>query len=743
MLAPFRDLGVFESVAGQFDTNRTDGMTTDLTPRLALTRVGRMSEALGVTEDYFSVLGVEVTGPGIAAEDMLPGAPPVVVISDAVWRRAYQADPAVIGSIVAASPFPVRIAGVAAAGFTGALRGEQVQIWLPYTQLPALAGATTMGNLGGWVSFSRMRPGATLAGTRQAFLTAYASQGRPVGDLDVVPLTDLFGAPGVPLTVIRNGDVVQVVAGIALLLVAAGCTTLIALLLVHYQHRQREMVIRVALGATRWDLLRQVAAELGLIILVGMVGVLIIVTVAPSVVPHFTLPGGVDLARLDLSPDWRVFMVVALTCVALVGVAAIFPVLRLARPGVVDGLKDSAATGTQRALRARRIILGVHAALTVLILIMAGLFVQSALEGLTKGPGFEYDKTLFASIRMPTVRGLSENATQEAYQRYGAAAQDLLQALRAQPEIEAAAIGAPPLDERFAARFEGTRELRTDDGGHDVAVIFQPVGPGYLEALGVPLLMGQAPTVPGSGQVVVSATLADQVWPDHSPIGRPLESSGFRGTVSGVVDMGFGSVRRGRPAMFLIFDGGQNLPAALRTGLFKFVVRSSRVADARKKLTALIHRAFPDAPVVTVTSGTELVDADLGQERMGAWFLSVVAASAWLLGVASVFGLVGYVVECRRREFGVRMALGASMSHLLQLATWAGMAPTIVGGAVGVIAAFLSASIVDRFLLGIRAVDGQTYAAGVVLFVVSAAAAGLFAALRVRRIHPIQALRAD
>lgn len=737
-LAWFREMGVFDGIAGQLDTNN---MAADLTPRLMLARVGRVTETLGVTEDYFRVLGVAVMGPGFSAEDVQPGAPPAVVISDGIWRRAYRADPSVIGSVVNASPFPVRIAGVAEAGFTGALRGEQFQIWLPYTQLPALAGATTLGNVIPLVTLCRMRSGATLASTRQAFFSMYASQGRPIADLEVVRLTDLFGAPGVPLTIIRNDQMIRLIGGMALLLVAAGCTTLIALLLVHYQHRQREMVVRVALGATRWDLFRQVAGELSLIVFVGIAGVLVVSTMAAGVLPHFTLPGGIDLGRLDLSPDWRVFLVVAITCVLLVGIAALFPVLRLARPGVAEELNASAATGTQRTLRMRRVILGVHAALTVLILITAGLFVQSAIAALTKGPGFDYDKTLFASVRMPTVRGLSAAATQAAYQRYGTAARDLLEAARAQPEIETAAIAGPPLDERIATRLDSTGELRTDDGVHDLAVIFQAVGPNYLEALGVPVLIGQAPTTPG--ELVVSATLAAEVWPDNSPIGRRLEFSGARGTVSGVVDMGFGSVRRGRPAMFLVFDAAENLPAALQAGSFRFVVHSAHIAEARKKVTALIRETFPDSPAVSVISGTELVEADLGQERLGAWFLSIVGTSAWLLGVASVFGLVGYVVECRRREFGVRMALGASSRNLLRLATWAGVEPTLAGSAFGLIAALWMSKLVEAFLIGIGGIDVPTYAIGFGLFVVSGATAGLIAAVRVRRIHPMQALRAE
>ena len=739
-LTGFRDMGVFGGVAGQATTNVT---STDLTPLLTLGRAGQVVETVGVTENYFSVLGVPVRGRDFSAEDTWPGAPTVAIISDDLWRRSYQGDPGVIGSVVPASPFPVRIIGIAPVRFGGALKGERVHVWLPYTQLPALAGAAAPRNGIPMINFCRMRPGATVEGTRHAFLTALASQGRSIDGLDVVALGDLFGAPDIPLVVVRNTDMVRLVGAVALLLVAAGCTTLIALLLAHYQHRQREMIVRVALGATRLDLLRQVAAELALIVVTATIGVLAVSAAAVKVLPTFTLPGGIDLSRLDLTPDWRVLLLTAMTCLLLVAVAAIVPVLRVAGPSVRVGLNDSAATGTPRALRTRRVVLGVHAGLTVLILVMAGLFVQSAIHALTNGPGFDYEKTLFVSVGMPARPGRIEDpSTRTAYERFGNAAEQLFESIRALPEIENAALGGPPLGTRGARLLEQVSVVRTDEGSHDLRVASHVVGPGYMQTLGVPMVLGHEPAA--LGQFVISTTLAAEAWPSQSPIGRPLECNGARGIVAGVVDMGFASVRLGRPGVFFIFDATSNSPAALENRKrFDFVIRSSNLAEARQIVSERVRAAFPDASFVRLTSGTELVDGDLGQERLGAWFLSVVGASAWLLGVASVFGLVGYVVECRRREFGVRMALGASTQDLLRRATWAGAAPTMVGGICGLVAAVWLGEIVEGFLLGIRGVDLQTYVAAFGLFVATACVAGLVAAFRVRHIHPVQALRAE
>jgi predicted permease len=715
---------------------------TDLTARVRLPQVARDLETLGVTEDYFAVLGLHVRGREITSEDLTPGAPLAGVLSDRVWREAFNADANVIGATIAASPLPIRIVGVAPPGFTGALRGERVELWLPYTQLPEVAGGKARGRLDliPLISLCRLRSGATLATSRAAFLAAYASYRAPDDDLALVPLQNLFGAIDLPMVVIRHGQIVMIVGGVALLLLIAGGTTLVALLLVHYEHRRREIATRIALGAEPLDLVRQVMVELGTVALAAVLGVVAIAAAAATVLPHFALRGGVDFSRLDFSPDWRVVFVAVAACLIVLAGSAVLPLLRVLRANLTASLAQNPATRTHQALRFHRVILGVHAALTVLCVVVAGLFVRSALNALTRGPGFDDARTLFVTVRTQSFRGWEENAIEAELGRQAAVAQDLMQTIRSRPGVEAVALGEPPLGHRLALRLAAPSVVETDGAAQDLHGTMHPVGPGYLEALGVPLLAGRTAT---ADEIIVTASLAAQLWPDASPLGRSLRWGPVRGRVVGVVDMGFASIRFGRPKMFLTFTLAQNLAAALRSQHLQLVVRAQQPDTVREDLRRLTETAFPHAPFIRIVSGRELVQTDLGQERLAASFLSTIGAATWLLGVASIFGLVTYVVERRRREFGIRAALGASRSHLIWFAAREGVEPALIGGAAGIVAAIALARTVEAYLLGIAAVDVLTYAGALGLFAGCAVMASVVAAIRIRQIRPAEALRTE
>jgi ABC-type antimicrobial peptide transport system permease subunit len=237
--------------------------------------------------------------------------------------------------------------------------------------------------------------------------------------------------------------------------------------------------------------------------------------------------------------------------------------------------------------------------------------------------------------------------------------------------------------------------------------------------------------------------LAAHAWPDASPLDRLFKWGPVAGRVAGVVNMGFGSIRLGRPYMFMTFDLAQHLPAVLQSQPLQLVVRAEQPDRLREDIRQLAARAFPDATSMTVVSGRELVNSDLGQERLGASFLSAIGAAAWVLGIASLFGLVGYVVERRRREFGIMAALGASRTRLLWLAAREGLGPALAGGLVGVVGAIALARTVETFLLGIAGVDVATYAGAVALFAIVAAMASIVAASRTRYVRPSEALRGE
>lgn len=733
-ISGFRELGVFDGVAGQVMTR---DFMSDLMPHVRLAKAERDLEALGVTEDYFDVLGLRVIGPGLSAGDTSPGAPLSGILSYRVWQEVYQADPSIIGATIETSPMPLRVMGVAPAGFNGALRGERVDLWLPYTHLHRLA---TGANAGGsralmpMVNFCRLRAGATLATSRAAFVSAYTATGRRADDLDLVPLQSLFGAPDLPMVVIRQDQIVYVIGGVAGLLLLVGCATLTALLLVHYEQRRQEMAVRIALGARSADLIRQTLLELAAAAAVAMIGVFAVVSAAAKVLPRFVLRDGVDFSRLDFNPDWRVVVVAGVACVAVMVASAALPLIRLLRTNVITNLAAVRSTGGRRTFRIHRTILGAHAALTVVCVIFAALFVRSAINAVSRGPGFDPDRTLFVSVRS---RSIGPNDEKSALNRMASASRDLIDEIGARPGVEAVALGGAPLGDRLVTRLGATSVVEADGIGYDMHVTVHAVGPGYLEALGVPLVAGRPPR---QDEVVVSTTLAAEAWPDASPLDRLLRWGPVLGRVAGVVDMGFGSIRLGRPRVFLTFD---LVPPAQPTQPLNLVVRTEQPDRVRDEIRQLSARAFPDATLISITSGRELVEKDLGQERLGASFLSAIGGAAWVLGIASVFGLVGYVVERQRREFGIMSALGASRTHLIWLAAREGLEPALIGGLAGVVAAIVLSRTVESFLLGVAGIDAATYAGAVALFAVVAAIASVVAASRMRYVRPSEALRGE
>jgi hypothetical protein len=274
------------------------------------------------------------------------------------------------------------------------------------------------------------------------------------------------------------------------------------------------------------------------------------------------------------------------------------------------------------------------------------------------------------------------------------------------------------------------------------------VGPEYSDALGLRIVAGRALTPADvrpydrPAPAVVSASLAASLWPNRSPLGQHVRfgysASAVEHEVVGVVeDFAFGSVRFDPPAALLRASAepaGNSLALALRTrdpGVLKDPVRR------------LIEDVVPNAPRLTMMTGREIVAADLGRERLGAWFFSGFGLVALALGVGGVFGLIAYLAESRRRELGVRIALGATPADLLRLAVGSGLAPAALGAAAGLAGAAIVTKAAESFLIGIGRLDPISYAVAAALMLGSAGAAGLAAAWRVRRISPVEALRAE
>ena len=552
----------------------------------------------------------------------------------------------------------------------------------------------------------------------------------------------------------------QVVAGSAVFVLAGGCATLMALVLVHYERRRHELAVRLALGSSRRRLAGRLSVELGLLGAAGCAAALLLASWTLAALPTFSLPGGIDLGRIDLTIDARVIAVaVGASVLTLFGSAAL-PAERFTRASLAGDLIAPSSTSSAASLRLRRAMLAIHVAATVIVLIAAGLFVRAVAYGFSRGAGFDVDRTVFATVAVGSAydliaggsgrrdRETEKAALAELQTRRRSRSTRLLAAVAETPGIEVLSLGGAPLGPEASRWLGQPRTLFLDGAPKSLSFAETWVGPEYLSALGIPMLAGRPLSDADTSRtknprsVIITESLAAALWPDALPLGQrfQMNRNGMPHEVVGVVpDFAYGSMSL---ETFKVMVFATSLDEVAGND-FRVAVRTSNPDQLASELHARIAAVLPDSPDVEVLTGREVVARDLGRERLGAWFFSGFGLVALLLGVAGVFGLVAYLAESRRREMGVRMALGATARDLMRLSVLSGLRPVLIGAAIGLLGAAWLARFVQSLILGIAGTDPVTYVGAALVMILAALSAGWAAALRIRRISPLEALRAE
>jgi predicted permease len=747
----------FEATAGQTVIDRSiNAVSSNLQPQLAFDLVGRELETIGVTPGFFPLLGLHVRGRDFTEDDDRVGAEPVAIISDRLWSREFGRRADVIGSVAGATPMPIRIIGVAPPGFEGAQRGDKADVWIPRRLMPRVAaspGSLPLADdtLVRLQPFARLRPGDSPATLMQQWIDD-GTNPIELDGLAIVPMKDVFGTPYSSAIVVREDNAFSVVAGLAMLVLLGGCATLTALVLVHYERRRRDQAVKIALGASRTRLTRELSLELALLAVSGTAGAVLVATWGLGAIPSLSLPGGVNLGRLDLSMDWRVFAVAVGTTVLTLVVAAWLPVSRFTRARLAGELiAGPATTASASSHRMRQVLLSLHVSATIVVLIAAGLFVRAVVHGFGTAPGFDADHMVFVNM---SIRGPAPAAFQSPQAWLAAAAERnarLQDALRALPGVDAVAVGGSPIMTQSASPLVGPRVVEAGGESHELRIGAPFEGPDWLATLGVPILAGRGLTSDDEGMrpapAVVTASLARRLWPDADPLGQILSMGGGRGggqsqvIVIGIArDFVFGSLSQ--PATGVIVTLRQGISAAAGSTA-RFAIRGRSPESMTGSIQRLVKDTVPNATLLKIETGREIVARDLGRQRLGAWFFSGFGLAALVLGVGGVFGLVAYMAESRRREFAVRLALGATQRDLVLHGLHAALVPVAFGVIFGLIVAALVARMFTSLLTGLSALDPLTYATVAMTMLGCAALAGLGAAWRLRRMMPTDALRTE
>jgi len=698
--------------------------------------------AEGVSWNMFDVLRVRpALGRGFRPEEESERTP-VAVISHSLWRRSFGGDSGVVGRHVMLNGNDFTVVGVTPPDFAGPQVGLRYDLWIPLTLLEQVAGWDGALSVRGWrlvdMGIARLRPGVSLEQARQDMNAVHrrVAEVNPGYHRNTSPLVRRFTDTGVSAWL---RPVMGALLGVTVLLLLIACANLANLLLARASSRGREMGVRVAIGAGRGHLVRQLLTEsLVLACGGGIVGVLIAAwgkDVALALMPATGFPIG-----FDLSLDARVLAIAALVTVAT-GVAFGFaPALRASNTSLATAMRDGASSASVRRSRLQSGLVVAQVALSLVALACAGLFVRGLQRARAVDTGIRQPENVLLVDVNTLAAGYSDSA--------GAALVDrLLERVRALPGVRSAAVAT-----QLPLGFGGFSDMSVEIDGYtfreneDRTALISWVSAQYFETAGVPILRGRGITEQDrSGApdiVVVNEAFARRFWPGQDPIGKRLRAGGSTGpwrTVVGVSrDVKGRSLAEAAPATFY-----RPIQQAF-SSRFTLHVRSE--GDPRA-LQQTLRRAFeeldPNLPLAGVRTMAQHMSAASFVQRMGAWLLSSFGALALVLAAVGLYGVLSYSVAQRTREMGVRIAVGASRKDVLALVVGRAMRLTAIGLAAGIVLAAGAGRLLRSQIFGVSPLDPVTFVGAVLLLGAVALLAAWLPARRAARVDPIVALQSE
>jgi predicted permease len=687
-----------------------------------------------VSGNYFEVLGVRpAIGRFFAAdEDRTPRSHPVIVLSHAFWTTRLNAAAEAIGRDVLVNGQPFTVIGVAPPAFRGVYTGIPVDAWAPLMMQPALRPRSDLTNASWLWLFGRLRPGVD-RGAARAELSAltdarFAESGQTETPRSVraVTVTPLSGFPG--------GERGPLLGFFGVLLGAAGLVLLIAgvnvaaMLSARYTARRREMAVRAALGAGRGRLLRQLLTEILLLFMIGAAGGFVVAIAATTALEQLPLPANLPLA-LELSPDLRV-LAFAVGISLLAGLAfGLAPALGAARKDITTRLRAESAGGGHRPSRIGRAMIVAQIALTLVLLVAAGLFARALGQGQQVDPGFDMTGVVTATL------------DSESWGYDEARARAFFRTLRERVEglgtvASASYMGRLPL-------MAGSSIDNVMADGAELAIHYTPVDTDYFRTIGIPMIAGRtfvhaddraAPKV-----AIVNETLGRRIAADGSAIGRTFRYRDAVVTIVGVArDAKYATLLETTPP-FAYFPLAQIWSPA-PTLLVKTTGGSERFADELRQAVMSIDPNLPPPRVVTLQRATSIV---LLPQRAGALVTAGLGGVGLLLAAAGLYGILAFSASRRTREIGIRIALGAARADVLRMMVTEGMRLGAAGIAVGLALAAATTRLMQGWLFGVSPLDAQTFAGMAAVFAGVALVASYIPARRAAGADPVAALRGE
>ena len=725
-----------------------DGLLVYRFVPLSLSRSGLNERIWGyeVSGNYFDVLGVKaVQGRTfLPEEDKTKNTHPVVVLSYDCWQRRFNAATDIVGKELLINNHQFQVIGVAPQGFKGTEFVYTPEIWMPAAMMEwAEPGSTWIDKRGSrnFFAVGRLKSGVS-AQQAEASLKLFAQQlAKEYPDTNEGQ-TIMITAPGFILPDLR-GAVVNfswVLMGAVGLVLLVTCTNLAGLMLARATDRRREIAIRLAMGANRLRLMRQLLTESILLSFIGgIVGVFLAVWIIDMLV---ALKPPIDFPlALDVSVDWRVLVFSLAVSVAAGAIFGLAPALQATRPDVSRALKDTAAQGGAAKGRLRSILVVAQIAISLVVLIAAGLVVRTLQQLQTMNPGFDSRNALTMSFDLG-LQGYDDARGQQFHRQ-------LRERLQSLPGVESATISSYiPLSLNYNSNNVFVEGKPAERGENAPVAMTATVGPDYFKTMRTSILQGREFTEQDQEKseavAVVNETFVRRLMPELQNTAEALgKRFSFKGTggpwvrIVGVAEAGkyFNIAEDPRPFVWTAMSQDYN-----STGML--IVRTKGNPEplfgpVREQVQSL----DPTLPLFDVKTLTEHMKFALFPARVAATVLGVFGLVALMLAAIGVYGITSYAVAQRTHEIGVRLALGAQLSDVLRLVLGHGLKLTIIGAAIGLVGAFLVTRAITSVLYGVSATDPITFGLVSVVLVAVALVACYVPARRATKVEPLIALR--
>jgi putative ABC transport system permease protein len=688
-----------------------------------------------VSANYFSVLGVQpILGSTFSAGDDLPGAPNLTIISYSLWQRMYGGTSDVIGKKLIIKGIPFVIIGVAPRQYTGFIRGDGTEFWMTLPATNPDAAVDFAGNNGWLVMVGRLAPGVSRHQAQDRMTARLPSGYERYHD------TENWSAALIPAGTGNDRLVTELSRPLRFLLLATGLILLIAcsnvanLLLSRGTSRRREIAVRLAMGASRVRIVRQLLTESAMLAMGGAALGLVIAWWAGRAAEGLRTPVGITLS-LHAGLDNHVLgFTLACTIIAVL-IFGIAPALTASRAEIVTILKDAPeGTGRRRWLSGRTALVILQVALSFALVVTASLFLRSLWKLQNVDLGFSPENVLTMTVSMS---GLQNYDALRGSQFYSTA----LDQVNALPGVRASSFA-----DRLPITPGGTNLLRkpgqtTPSADHDIVINRLTVSPGFFRTLSLPIVRGREFTDADSKDappaVIVNESLAETLWPKADPVGQLFADGTKKFTVVGVARNT--KHRDLREAQWLTIY--RPLAQAYGSGAYLLVRADQASGNITAAVRDRIHKIDPAISITNIRTLPEHIGRSLYLDRLRTTLLSAFGALALLLACVGLYGVMAFQVLQRTRELGIRMALGANPSRVLKMVMGRALGLTSAGLAAGAILSYWVARFAAADLFATQPDDPWTYAASALVLLFAAGAAAFVPARRAMRINPITALR--